>query len=366
MRFASLVPIVSLLVLPAACGSSSSSSSASSGTTTSSGGACPDNLAKAGGSEFCAKQATETNCDILGAGYRDQVCGVAVRHPTADLARSSGLKEFSGTGAPDLACYDASKYPAKPGTSQTVKMKGVAKIFSNGCESSGLTIEVYTVKRTGGADDGDIDQLIGKQVVTAADCTTDGVPETVASGKCSGTRNLCNYSYDGIPTETELLIKTSGPQWAPLYDFNIYAKNDEVKGGVWSHDVRALASDDYTLIPQVAFGNTIKEGNGAIAGEVHDCGDVRLTNATVDVSVDKAVLTYFTNDQDAPLPDLSNHATSKLGLYAAFDMKPGPVSVAAIGTIGGKSVTAGYFRARIFPDAVSAVTFRGVRPFQVP
>jgi hypothetical protein len=40
--------------------------------------------------------------------------------------------------------------------------------------------------------------------------------------------------------------------------------------------------------------------------------------------------------------------------------------IAATGLVGGKVVTLGFFTAQVFPDAVTAVTFRGMRPFQLP
>jgi hypothetical protein len=53
-----------------------------------------------------------------------------------------------------------------------------------------------------------------------------------------------------------------------------------------------------------------------------------------------------------------------LGLYAAYDIKPGPVRVAATGVVKGQLVTLGYFDARVFADGVTGVTLRRMRPFQ--
>jgi hypothetical protein len=140
-----------------------------------------------------------------------------------------------------------------------------------------------------------------------------------------------------------------------------------VKDGAWSHDVRVVAIGDYSLIPTTAIGRTLTSGHGAIAGEVHDCGDVRISGAFVDVSAPRSDVGYFTDVEDAPLPDpgRTKDGTSTLGLYAAYDMAPGPVRVSATGSIGGQLTNLGYFDVRVFPDAVTAVTFRGMRPFQV-
>jgi len=86
----------------------------------------------------------------------------------------------------------------------------------------------------------------------------------------------------------------------------------------------------------------------------------------VDIDKQKVIVTYFTNDEDNPLPDTSAKGTSVLGLYAAIDVVPGPVAVAAGGFVGGEFVTAGFFRARIFPDSVTAVTFRGLPVVELP
>ena len=84
------------------------------------------------------------------------------------------------------------------------------------------------------------------------------------------------------------------------------------------------------------------------------------------MNVPRLITTYFTDNEDNPLPDLSAQSTSTLGLYAAMDMEPGPVTIAAAGLHEGQLMGVGYFRARVFADAVTSVTFRGLQPFQVP
>ena len=179
-------------------------------------------------------------------------------------------------------------------------------------------------------------------------------------------RYECTYEYADVPSETELLVITAGDIWAPIYDYGLFISNADVKNGAYLKDVRALASDDYQLIPQVALGKTVTAGHGVLAGEVHDCGDVRLVDAVVDIDQPKFSLSYFTDNEDNPLPDIDAHSTSALGLYSALDVAPGPVTVAAAGVFGGKVVSLGYFKGRIFPDAVTSFTFRGLRPFQLP
>ncbi len=367
MRHASLRGLLltlgagSLVALAAACGGGGSTGSS----TTGAAAVCPESLAKPENQEFCEGSAAAVNCDLVTPQYGDQICGVPLKAPADELKRSATVKEFSGSGPPKLECFTTGSYPAKPDTanSQKVQVAGIAKIFSHGCESKDLKIEIFTVKRTGGADDGALDQAIGNPLTTSSDCTVNGV---ASEEEDCGTRYECNYIYNGVPTETELLIKTSGAAWAALYDYNVFIPNAEVKNGVWTHDVRALASDDYNVISQAAIGVPVTAGNGALAGEVHDCSDVRLQNATVEIDQPRKIVTYFTSDEDHPLPDTTARETSILSLYAAIDVKPGPITVAAMGMVDGKPTTVGFFKAQIFPDSVTSVTFRGLRPFQVP
>lgn len=353
-----------ILLLGSACGdnggsggSGNSGTGAGTGTGGGSTATCPDNLTPAPNSDYCVNDATMPNCAFIGPNYHEQVCGVAILDPEKELARSTDVKEYAGSGPPDLGCFDPAHYP-QADTSKTVTMEGIVKIFSHGCESKNVEVSIFEV-----VDAAPAASPIGTPITTAADCTVDGVMTT--NDDC-GTRYECKYSYPGLPSEKELVVLTKGALWAPLYQYNIYIPNAEVTAdGKWTHDLRALATDDYTVIPQAAIGGPITPGNGAIAGEVHDCGDVRLTGATVDVDVQKKVLTYFTDNEDKPLPDLAATSTSVLGLYAALDVAPGKASVAAIGMVNGQMTTLGYHRVTVFPDSVTSITFHGVRPFQV-
>ncbi len=322
------------------------------------GGPGAGDLTSALHSEFCADGAAEVP-DTLKQGAKYEVCGVPLRTATTELERSSNVREFSGKGEPNLGCYAPEGYPDAAGASQKVTVTGFARIFSHGCESKNVKIEIYAVDSS--KDDGTLGALIGKSVTTADDCETDG--EELEVDEC--TRYECKFSYDGVPTETELVIKTSGSDWASLYDYNVYIPTSEVKGGKWDHDVRAVATGDYDLIPQTAMGAPITPGRGVIAGEVHDCDNVRLHNAVVGTNVERRLLTYFSDNEDSPLPQSTARATSILGLYAALDVPPGPVVVAAGGLQGGQFVTAGFHRARVYPDSITTVSFKGLRPFQV-
>jgi hypothetical protein len=330
---------------------------------------CSD-LCAVSNESFCGDNGTQPDCSTVRPGSLVDVCGVPLPAPEVageiiELERSKNVEEFSGTGAPDLSCFEAGSFPDAPGTPENVTFQGIVKIFSHGCETSEVAIEAFTVLRDGSANDGMPDQSVAS-TMTAEDCTLEGVEEE--NEDCTefdGVRWECRYTLENMPTETELMIVTSGTGWATLYEYNVYASNGEAQDGMFEKDIRAIVTDDYNVIPQTAIGKSIENGNGAVGGEVHDCGDVRLTNAIVDVDIDRE-LTYFTDNELTPLPDAGAKATSTLGLYAALDVREGPITVAAGGVVDGALVGTGIFRARVFPNSITSVTFRGLRPFQVP
>lgn len=328
-------------------------------------GTC-DGTATATNAELCTSLPGPSSCTSA-ADKPIENCGVLIPGPKTvnELVRTTDTIEYAGSGAVDVSCFDPSGYPAKPGQSQTVAIEGRVKIFAAGCDSKDVTIEVYTV-----AEDGDLGSLVGTPVATTAD--SEAVADEL-QGDCVDQRTLRKFRYEGVPTEQQIVIVTSGAPgkgWAPLYEYAMYISNSDptLSGGVWTHDVRALAEDDFSTIPSAAMGQTITSGNGAMAGEIHDCGDIRLSYAMVDVDRPRKAFVYLSDNEDDPMPDLSRGGlgTAKLGLYAALDIQPGPIQVSAVGVLDGKLVSLGYAKAYIHPNAVTAVTLRGVRPYQVP
>ena len=345
------------IVGPGATSTSSSSRSSSS----SSGAPCPgETIASAASSEFCQATAVPLDCSAVTPALPNEVCGVFVGALSTDLARSTMVKEFAGSGPPELACLASAGYPPKanPAASSSVTMSGVVEIFSSGCESNNVEIEVFEV-----APDGGVGATVGNAVTTSSDCSISGVAE--ANATC-GTRYLCKYSYPSVPTEKQLLVRTSGTQWASFNEYGVYASNADAPNGTWQRNLRALSSDDYSIIPAVATGGPITPGHGAIFGEVHDCGDVRLLHAVANIDAPKTSLTYFASNEATPLPDLSATGTSATGLFAAIDVAPGKVAVAAAGNVGGQATALGFTHVTVFPNAVTFVTLRGVEPYQVP
>jgi hypothetical protein len=108
---------------------------------------------------------------------------------------------------------------------------------------------------------------------------------------------------------------------------------------------------------------------GLLAGEVHDCSDIRQFGATVETTEShQGPLLYFTEDESNPLPTFSAHDTSHLGLYGALNMQPNtPFRVTAVGedpASPGQFLMLGTYVVQVYPDAVTALVLRGRRPWQ--
>jgi hypothetical protein len=308
------------------------------------------------------------------------VCGACVEKPTTALVRTTDTKEYKGTGAPDVTCFDVTKPPTPVGTSKKVKMKGWVKIFANGPDSKGVKVEVFQEQvDAGGQPTGALGALVGTGTSDdkAAACGSPAVfpcalEEKRVKNGTESTRILYPFEIDGIPTEVPLIVKTSeaiaDAGWFPLYDYNVAARNDQLSAtGEFEFNVRALGNDDYSSILRSAYSQPPTGGESAVAGEVHDCGDVRLSNATVGIfPKPRYSLFYMSEVEDGPLPDSNRKATGKLGLYAVGGAKPGTFTVSAAGLNGSELVALGSYKVQTFADSVSVYTFRGIRPWQIP
>lgn len=308
------------------------------------------------------------------------MCGACVRKPTTALTRTTDTKEYKGTGAPDVSCFNVATPPAPAGASKKVKMKGWVKIFANGPDSKNVKVEIYEEQvDAAGIPTGQLGALVGSansQNAVAACATPPVFPcaleETKLKSGVESKRILYPFEIDGIPTEKPLIAKTSesvaDAGWFPLYDYNVAARNNELNAaGEYEFNLRALGNDDYASILKAAYNQPPVGGESAIAGEVHDCGDVRLSNATVGI-FPKARYSpvYLSEIEDNPLPDNSRSATGKLGLFAVGGAKSGIYTVSSTGMIGSDIVALGSYKVSTFADSVSVYTFRGIRPWQIP
>jgi hypothetical protein len=381
---------VGFLILGAACGGSSTTATdaglvrADGATTADSGGA-----SGLSGDEYC-RSAPTAAC----RGGAVNTCGVCVipsplrtaleRTNCDDTQRREYCR--SGTvGAPNLGCFQPGSYPTA-GASERVTMWGYVRVFGNGGDSQHIRVSVHLVN-----DDGTPGERLGTAVSDTAGPGA-GMEDVFSPSRdrVLFTRRTGGYVLTNIPTETELVVVTEGDSadaeaaglWShKIYDYNFVLLNREIDmtpapTGVTGRAVRFLprviSNSDWTAIPATStLTSGIGAGRGAVAGEVHDCDDVRLANATVESSPRRAwdgPVVYFSENDTNPLPDLSREqrGTSLLGTYALLDVEPGAVRVAAVGYNAGQVVHLGSYRARVFPDSVTLVTFRGMRPWQAP
>lgn len=191
------------------------------------------------------------------------------------------------------------------------------------------------------------------------------------------------YRITGVPTNKYLMIRTLGTHgfspgtWGLMAQFNVYLRADVAKcndgqfndclntKGEYELEVNAIYSGDYSTIPITAgLSGGVPEGHGAIAGQVHDCDDIRLSGFQVGTSPPPTVLAYFNGNPVKTLPDLpqSKHGTNIDSIFSALDIEPGEVTVNAFGLVGGKLVSAGSHKVAVLPDTVTVVTFDGRKP----
>jgi hypothetical protein len=371
LAFASLAPLAFLFAT--ACSSSKSTVTAGDGGT---GATCaaPVTVASA---EFCstctfASTASPATCNN---NRPMNACCAWVQEPKQEAQRGVGLHYFGspdGTTTPNLDCL---ANPVAQGTPKTVTLKGFVKLFSSGNDSAGVKIEIYK----GTNADGSLGDLVGTAFTTTSDDAKDApqMPLPTWSSKCpTDGCKLRSYTYEGVPTETPLIVRTSdatgtGNTWSDLYDYNIYIPNSAVDGSnVAPYDPSAVAATDVNTVASAAGGFTVKPDKGVLAGEVHDCGDVRLSGAMVDTDLPhEGEMFYFNDVESDPLPDKTRApqglGTSKLGLFGALNIQTGtPMKISAVIKSGGKDVLLGTYTVQLFPGAITALSFRGRRPWQ--
>jgi hypothetical protein len=323
------------------------------------------------GCSSCTMSSTATGC--AGSRTLDACCAWVQSPGMTSLVRGTGLHYFSSMDATvDLACLAT---PAAQGTSQTVTLSGYVKLFSSGNDSAGVKIEIFE-EGTNGA----LGAPVGTPYTTSM---TDGVvtPMPTWSTKCPTQGcSLRKFKYQSVPTEKPLIIKTSDAAnmgfWAELYDYNIYISNASVTAMTSDcaqppcYNPSAVASTDIATVANIAGGFNIKPNDGVLAGEVHDCGDVRLSGATVDTDQPhESPMFYFNDNESDPLPDsqraFQGLGTSVLGLFGAVNFAAGvPIRISATGYYKGQITLLGTYVVQVFPGAVTALSFRGRRPYQ--
>jgi hypothetical protein len=335
-------------------------------------------------SDFCST-CTPANGATCTTSRPIDACCTYVQAPTQEIARGTGLHYFSSNDPTlDVGCLAS---PPVAGASQNVTLAGYVKLFASGNDSQGVKVEVYT-EGTGGA----LGNLVGS-FTTSSDDTADPpqMPLPTWSTKCpDGGCKLRTYYVANVPTETPLIIKTSDATqsglWSDLYDYNVYIADTALvttspvptagisgfpsSGSFYEYDADSVAATDVNTVASAAGGLTVAPDKGVIAGEVHDCGDVRLSGATVDTdATHDGPLFYFNTNESDPTPDQSRGpgglGTSNLGLFGALNLATGtPIKVSAVGKINGTTTLLGTYTVQVYAGAVTALSFRGRRPSQ--
>jgi hypothetical protein len=378
MRFGWGIPsgLIGLLTVAvsAACGSAPQGT-AGTGSDGGSGGGCGSGATVAGtGLQQCTSCSPPAQSCTSAAPL--DACCTWLASPKDALQDGTGLHRYStpDTNAhPDLSCLAGG---AALGTPQTVTLTGYVWLFSSGLDSKGVKVEVFT-ENTPQTPDGSIAATAVGSYTTLGTDPVDPT-DTTWNQKCPGGCSYRQYTIQGVPTETPLVIRTSdagGAQWATLYDYNIYFKNGDVQGGKVSYDATAVAGPDLATVAGTV-GQTVQANMGLLAGEVHDCSDIRLFGATVETSqTHQGPMFYFTDDESSPLPSLQASDTSHLGLFGALNLGPGkPIRVTSVGQCpagapasvcsSGDNVMLGTYVVQVYAGAVTAVALRGRRPWQ--
>lgn len=327
--------------------------------------------------------------------------------------------DTSGKTTPNLSCLSA---PPANNPSTRVTLTGFVHVFSTGPDSTNVTIQVFEAAAlANGADPGqstpiastvatldpkteracDADPAKGCSIPLAGGCTLpvcadgmNGNPDQMkycrdngAGGECSDRlRWESRYTLPNIPTNTPLLVRVTGANgqsdqvWATTVAFNTFLSstdracksatdtdcNDtsDAANPKYQLNVNALSQSDYGLLPIVSgLPGGITPGEGAIAGEVHDCDNVRLNFVQVSAVPKPDRFTYFNGSavKSVPDPRLATVGTDRLGLFAALNEKPGKVTLTTAGALdAGLTLTSfGSIDAFVYPDTVSIVNVNG-------
>jgi len=361
--FASFMALSALVAIsaPVAC-----SSNANGGGTggSSSGGTCGATTVEDTNLQQCASCSPASAC--AAAAPLDACCNW-VAEPKDPLLLGTGLHRYSAPAGSTLSTSCLSSAPAK-GTSQMVTLTGYVWLFSSGQDSVGVQVDVFTENNPN--TDGTISAMpIGTYTTSASDPADP--TDTTWNSKCNNGCSYRQYTIKNVPTETPLVIRTSDAgamQWATLYDYAVYLPSSGVQNGSVSYDATAVAGPDLTTVAGTV-GQTIQSNMGLLAGEVHDCNDVRVGGATIGTNAaNNSKIYYFTNDESDPLPSLEQNDTSVLGLYGLINVPTGtPVRVSAVGADPanpGQFLMLGTYTVQLYPGAVTALVLRGRRPWQ--
>ncbi len=365
-------------------------------------------------------------------GQQERFGSVCLTAPTvaAERTQCGDVTEFcdkGGTTKPNIGCLSGMP-KMHPPTPATVTLTGFVHPFSSGKSNAPVLVQIFkAADLLAGADPATATPVASATVTfdpaTATDptkfraCDTDAKVGCVAVAPSACVAPACNdglagraddgnychlvqgqptcsprlrweprYSVDGVPTNTQLVIRAAGtdPQtWAVLFSWNVFLASDEAACAdalaadcldtsdpmkpKYQLNVNTLSQADYNNIPVAAGLSTgIANGMGAVAGEVHDCDNIRVGNVQVGTAPAADRLTYFNGNPYNTLPDSGRAATGtdRLGLFSSLNIVPGKVAVDGAALVDGAEVSVGHFNAVVFPDSVAVVNLNGGKPPQ--
>jgi hypothetical protein len=355
-----------------------------------------------------------------------QFGAVCLFPPTQAAVRTAcgDVTEYCDSGAqpmPNLTCLAT---PKSDGSGPaTVTLTGFVHVFSSGPDSTNVLVAVYdAASLANGADPKNVSPIA--MTTATLDPSTQRACDATAANGCSipsasgcalpvcndglnghnddhkycrdlgGGMSSCSdrlrwesrYTLANVPTNKQLVIHTAGmggasdSTWALLASWNVYLSTADhactdlsdtdcidTSNGTYQLNVNALSRSDYVNIPTSAgLAGGIAAGQGAIAGEVHDCDNVRVGNVAVATAPSASRFTYFNGNPVMTLPDSSRFSsgTDRLGLFAALNLPPGKATIQAAGltTAGGTLSDFGSFDVFVYPDTVSIANVNGGKP----
>jgi len=329
------------------------------------------------------------------------------------------------TAAPNLSCLATPKTPgAGPAM---VTLTGFIDVFSNGPNANGISVAVYDAGPLLGGQDISVATPIAQLPSVTLDPATQRACDADGKFGCSLPSHtgcalpVCNDGLDGrtdstkycrdngggnftcndrlrwearytmpvmVPTNKPLVVRVTGANgmadqnWANLVVWNVYLStsdhacasgplgledNDciDAANTTYRLNVNALSKTDYVNIPVTSgLSGGIAPGRGAVAGELHDCDNVRVEFAVVGMTPAPDRSSYFNGNPIKTLPDSARQSTDRLGLFTGLNLPPGKVTVVGGGltSAGGALTGFGTFAGYIYPDTVSVINLNEGHP----
>lgn len=301
--------------------------------------------------------------------------------PTDPLLLATGLHRYSAPNGATLqntptwnACLSVEPDGGTT-SSMTATLTGYVWLFSSGQDSQGVQVDVFAENNPN--TDGTIPMNGSLGTYTTSMSDPIDPTDSTWNSKCDNGCSYRQYVIKDVPLDTPLVIRTmdaGSMQWATLYDYAIYFPSSSVTQGpggtaMVTYDATAVAGPDLPTVAG-AVGLSIQPNEGLLAGEVHDCDDVRLGGATVGTDAPNgSPVYYFTSDESEPLPSQDQRDTSVLGLYGLINVPTGvPIRVSALGADpnnAGQYLMLGTYTVQVYSGAVTALVLRGRRPWQL-